>query len=63
MRVLARLHERVGETLGQHVSKTLGERDAIQDATLTLAICGDMLVGLASGDRLPGAGKHPPAPA
>lgn len=48
MRMLARLHERAGETLEQHVSETLGERDTIRDATLTLAICGEVLVGLAS---------------
>lgn len=48
MRVLARLHERAGETLEQHVAETLVERDTIRDATLTLAICGEVLVGLAS---------------
>lgn len=49
MRVLAQLHQRSGETLEQHVAETHGERDTISDATLTLAICGEVLVGLVDG--------------
>lgn len=50
MRVLARLHERAGETLELHIEEAIGSQEVVE-ATVTLAICGDVLVSLA-GDRV-----------
>jgi len=46
MRVLARLHERAGEALELHLEEAMGGQEIV-DATVALAICGDVLVGLA----------------
>ncbi len=45
LRVLARLHEGAAEALELHLDSALGQKTS--DATLTLAICGDLLVSLA----------------
>lgn len=45
-RVLARLHERASEALELHIEEAMGGQEIV-DATVTLAICGDVLVGLA----------------
>jgi hypothetical protein len=50
MRVLARLHERCGEEVEEHVASTTEGREAIREAMLTIAICGDMLVDLVGDD-------------
>ena len=46
MRVVARLHERAGEALELHIEESVGGQEIV-DATVTLAICGDVFVGLA----------------
>lgn len=48
MRVLARLHERAGDALELHIKEAMGGQQVI-DATVTLAICGDVLVSMAGG--------------
>ena len=50
MRVLARLHERCGEEVEEHVASTAEGRQALWEAMLTVAICGDVLVDLVGDD-------------
>jgi hypothetical protein len=50
MRVLARLHERCGEEVEEHVASTAEGREALWEAMLTVAICGDVLVDLVGDD-------------
>jgi hypothetical protein len=50
MRVLARLHERCGEEVEEHVASTAEGRQALWEAMLTVAVCGDVLVDLVGDD-------------
>jgi hypothetical protein len=50
MRVLARLHERGSEEVEEHVASTTEGREAIREAMLTVAICGDVLVDMVGDD-------------
>lgn len=50
MRVLARVHERCGEEVEEHVASTAEGRQALCEAMLTVAICGDVLVDLVGDD-------------
>lgn len=50
MRVLARVHERCGEEVEEHVASTAEGRQALWEAMLTVAICGDVLVDLVGDD-------------
>jgi hypothetical protein len=47
MRVLARMHERASEKIEQQVEDLLVDGATVVDATLMLAICGEVLVALA----------------
>jgi hypothetical protein len=50
MRVLARLHERCGEEVEEHVARTAEGREALWESMLTVAICGDVPVDLVGDD-------------
>ncbi|MDO8209114.1 hypothetical protein [Conexibacter sp. CPCC 206217] len=50
MRVLARVHERCGEDVEEHVARTAEGREALWEAMLTVANCGDVLVDLVGDD-------------
>lgn len=50
MRALAPLHERCGEEVEEHVASTAEGRQALWEAMLTVAICGDVLVDLVGCD-------------
>lgn len=45
MRVLARLHERCGAEVVEHLASTAEGRQALWEAMLTVAVCGDVLRG------------------
>ncbi|MBB4661427.1 hypothetical protein [Conexibacter arvalis] len=50
MRVLARLHERAGEEIEGQLKTAAEERQALWEAMLTVAVCGDVLVELVGTD-------------
>lgn len=50
MRVLARVHENCGEDVEEHVARTAEGPEALWEAMLTVAICGDVLVDLVGDD-------------
>jgi len=50
MRVLARVHERCGEEVEEHVASTAEGRQTLWEAMLTVAVCGDVLVDLVGDD-------------
>ncbi|MBB4661438.1 hypothetical protein [Conexibacter arvalis] len=50
MRVLARLHERAGEEIEGQLDTAAEERQALWEAMLTVAVCGDVLVELVGTD-------------
>jgi hypothetical protein len=49
-RVLASLHERAGEEIESDLDTAADEREALWEAMLTVAVCGDVLVDMVGTD-------------